>query len=193
MSYHFFALLARMRYIDRWALMRNTQVENIQEHSHMVAVLAHALAVLGRERYGSTVDPNEAAVAGLYHDAPEILTGDLPTPVKYDNPAIRDAYKAVESVAADKLLSLLPDSLRPYFAPYVREELEPELLLVVKAADKLAAYLKCVEELKAGNHEFQSAANQCLAALDAIDLPALADFRREFLPGFSLTLDELNP
>lgn len=193
MSYHFFALLARMRYIDRWALMRNTQVENIQEHSHMVAVLAHALAVLGRERYGSTVDPNEAAVAGLYHDAPEILTGDLPTPVKYDNPAIRDAYKAVESVAADKLLSLLPDSLRPCFAPYVREELEPELLQVVKAADKLAAYLKCVEELKAGNHEFQSAANQCLAALDAIDLPALADFRREFLPGFSLTLDELNP
>lgn len=193
MSYHFFALLARMRYIDRWGLMRNTQVENIQEHSHMVAVLAHALAVLGRERYGSTVDPNEAAVAGLYHDAPEILTGDLPTPVKYDNPAIREAYKAVESVAADKLLSLLPDSLRPCFAPYVREELEPELLQVVKAADKLAAYLKCVEELKAGNHEFQSAANQCLAALDAIDLPALADFREEFLPGFSLTLDELNP
>ena len=193
MSHHFFALLSRMRYIDRWGLMRNTQVENIQEHSHMVAVLAHALAVIGQERFDSAVDPNEAAVAGLYHDAPEILTGDLPTPVKYDNPAIRDAYKTVEAVAADKLLSLLPDDLRPHFAPYVREELEPELLKVVKAADKLSAYLKCVEELKAGNLEFRSAADQCLSALKSIDLPALDYFMEEFLPGFSLTLDELEP
>ena len=127
MSYNFFALLGRMKYIDRWGLMRNTQVENIQEHSHMVSVLSHALAVIGRERFGAQVDPGQAAIAGLYHDASEILTGDLPTPVKYDNPAIKEAYKAVERVAADKLLSLLPRELQGEFAPYVREELEPEL------------------------------------------------------------------
>ena len=112
MSYNFFALLGRMKYIDRWGLMRNTQVENIQEHSHMVSVLSHALAVIGRERFGAQVDPGQAAIAGLYHDASEILTGDLPTPVKYDNPAIKEAYKAVERVAADKLLSLLPRELQ---------------------------------------------------------------------------------
>lgn len=191
MASHFFALIARMRYIDRWGLMRNTRPENLQEHSHMVAVLAHALAVIGRDRFGSAVDPNEAAVAALYHDAPEILTGDLPTPVKYDNPAIRDAYKAVESVAAEKLLSLLPVELRPAFAPYVREELEPELLKVVKAADKLSAYLKCLEELKAGNAEFRQAADQTRAALEKMELPALDYFMEKFLPGFTLTLDEL--
>ena len=191
MASHFFALIARMRYIDRWGLMRNTRPENLQEHSHMVAVLAHALAVIGRDRFASAVDPNEAAVAALYHDAPEILTGDLPTPVKYDNPAIRDAYKAVESVAADKLLSLLPDELRPAFDPYVREELEPELLRVVKAADKLSAYLKCLEELKAGNAEFRQAAGQTRADLEKMELPALDYFMEEFLPSFTLTLDEL--
>ncbi len=191
MSYSFFALLGRMNCIDRWGLMRNTRVENIQEHSHMVAVLAHALAVIGRERFGAAVDPNEAAVAGLYHDAPEILTGDLPTPVKYDNPAIKDAYKAVESVAADKLLSMLPPELVGAFAPYVREELEPELLAVVKAADKLAAHIKCLEELKAGNQEFRQAARQTRAALERLELPALGYFMEEFLPAFQLTLDEL--
>lgn len=191
MSYHFFALLGRMNCIDRWGLMRNTRTENIQEHSHMVAVLAHALAVIGKEKFGSTVDPGEAAVAGLYHDAPEILTGDLPTPVKYDNPAIKDAYKAVEAVAADKLLSMLPGELQGAFAPYVREELEPQLLAVVKAADKLAAHIKCLEELKAGNAEFKLAARQTRDALDRMELPALDYFIKHFLPGFELTLDEL--
>ena len=191
MSYNFFAYLSRMRYIQRWALMRNTFQENIQEHSHSVAVLAHALAVIGREKFGSRVDPGEAAIAGLYHDAPEILTGDLPTPVKYDNPAIKDAYKAVESVAADKLLSMLPEELQEEFSPYVREELEPELLRVVKAADKLSAYLKCVEELKAGNNEFKQAARQTREALNKMELPALDYFLKHFLPGFELTLDEL--
>ena len=180
-----------MRYIQRWALMRNTFQENIQEHSHSVAVLAHALAVIGREKFGSRVDPGEAAIAGLYHDAPEILTGDMPTPVKYDNPAIKDAYKAVESVAADKLLSMLPEELQEEFSPYVREELEPELLRVVKAADKLSAYLKCVEELKAGNNEFKQAARQTREALNKMELPALDYFLKHFLPGFELTLDEL--
>ena len=191
MSYNFFALLGRMKYIDRWGLMRNTQVENIQEHSHMVAVLSHALAVIGRERFGSRVDPGEAAVAGLYHDASEILTGDLPTPVKYDNPAIKEAYKAVERVAADKLLSLLPQELWGEFAPYVREELDPELLTVVKAADKLSAHIKCLEEVKAGNSEFRLASEQTRVALEKMDLPALKYFVEQFLPAFELTLDEL--
>lgn len=191
MSYNFFAYLSRMNCIDRWGLMRNTRTENIQEHSHMVAVLAHALAVIAREKFGSPVDPNEAAVAGLYHDAPEILTGDLPTPVKYDNPAIKEAYKAVESVAADKLLSMLPPELAPAFAPYVRETLESELLAVVKAADKLAAHIKCLEELRAGNSEFKQAARQTRDALDRMGLPALDYFIQHFLPGFELTLDEL--
>ncbi len=191
MSYNFFALIGRMKYIDRWGLMRNTQVENIQEHSHMVAVLSHALAVIGREKFGGRVDPGEAAVAGLYHDASEILTGDLPTPVKYDNPAIKEAYKAVERVAADKLLSLLPEELRGDFAPYVREELDPELLKVVKAADKLSAHIKCLEEVKAGNHEFTLAAEQTRKALEQMDLPALGYFMEHFLPAFELTLDEL--
>lgn len=191
MSYHFFALLGRMKYIDRWGLMRNTQVENIQEHSHMVSVLSHALAVIGREYFGGHVDPGKAAVAGLYHDASEILTGDLPTPVKYDNPAIKDAYKAVERLAADKLLSLLPEELQGEFAPYVREELDPELLAVVKAADKLSAHIKCLEEMKAGNSEFTLAAQQTRAALEKMDLPALGYFMEHFLPAFELTLDEL--
>ena len=191
MSYNFFALLARMKYIDRWGLMRNTQTENIQEHSHQVAVLSHALALIGREKFGSTVDPGEAAVAGLYHDASEILTGDLPTPVKYDNPAIKEAYKAVERVAADKLLSMLPPELGEELAPYVREELDPQLLKVVKAADKLAAHIKCLEELKAGNLEFKLAARQTREALDHMEMPELDYFMKYFLPGFELTLDEL--
>lgn len=191
MSYNFFALVERMKYIDRWCLMRNTRTENIQEHSHTVAVLAHALAVIDREHFGGRVDPNEAAVAGLYHDASEILTGDLPTPVKYDNPAIKTAYKAVERVAADKLLSMLPEELRDSFAPYVREELDSDLLAIVKAADKLSAHIKCLEELKAGNTEFTLAARQTREALEAMELPALRYFIEHFLPGFSLTLDEL--
>ncbi len=191
MSYNFFALLARMKYIDRWGLMRNTQTENIQEHSHQVAVLSHALALIGREKFGSTVDPGEAAIAGLYHDASEILTGDLPTPVKYDNPAIKEAYKAVERVAADKLLSLLPQEFQEEFSPYVREELDPQLLRVVKAADKLSAHIKCLEELKAGNLEFKLAARQTREALDAMEMPELDYFMKHFLPGFELTLDEL--
>ena len=191
MAYNFFALMGRMKYIDRWGLMRNTQVENIQEHSHMVAVLAHALAVIGREKFGGRVDPGEAAVAGLYHDASEILTGDLPTPVKYDNTAIKEAYKAVERVAADKLLSLLPQEFQEAFSPYVREELDPQLLRVVKAADKLSAHIKCLEELKAGNLEFKLAARQTREALDRMEMPELDYFMKHFLPGFELTLDEL--
>ena len=189
MNSHFFAYISRMRFIQRWALMRNTAPENVQEHSHQVAVLAHALAVIRNERFGGQVDAGAVAVAALYHDASEILTGDMPTPIKYDNPAIRKAYKEVEKVAEDKLLRLLPPDMQPVYKQVLRPDAETEAL--VKAADKLSAYLKCVEELKAGNNEFKKAKEQTLAALEENPLPALQYFMEEFLPGFELTLDEL--
>ena len=151
---HFFAYLSRMRFIQRWALMRNTAPENVQEHSHQVAVLAHALAVIRNEKFGGHADAGAVAVAALYHDASEILTGDMPTPIKYDNPAIRKAYKAVEAVAEEKLLHMLPEEFQPVYAPILTVT-DPETERLVKAADKLSAYIKCVEELKAGNSEFR--------------------------------------
>lgn len=191
MAEHFYAYLSRMRYINRWGLMRNTFQENIQEHSHMVAVLAHALAVIRRDVLGRDADPDAAAVAALFHDAPEILTGDLPTPVKYYNPDIRDAYRQVEEISAQKLLSMLPESMRPAYAPWLCETYDFELHKLVKAADKLSAYIKCIEELKAGNHEFRQAADQTLEALQACHLPEVDYFMEHFMPGFGLTLDEL--
>ena len=164
---HFFAYLSRMRFIQRWALMRNTAPENVQEHSHQVAVLAHALAVIRNEKFGGHADAGAVAVAALYHDASEILTGDMPTPIKYDNPAIRKAYKEVEAVT------------------------DPETERLVKAADKLSAYIKCVEELKAGNSEFRDAAAQTRAALEEYELPEVTYFLETFMPSFSLTLDQL--
>ena len=187
---HFFAYTSRMRFISRWALMRNSQPENIQEHSHQVAVLAHALAVIRNRCFGGRVDPGTVAVAALYHDASEILTGDMPTPIKYDNPDIQSAYKQVEAVAEQKLLSMLPPDLRGAYDEVLTIP-DPEVRALVKAADKLSAYLKCVEELKAGNNEFKKAKEQSLAALEENTLPALQYFMEEFLPGFELTLDEL--
>ena len=190
MGHSFFAYIARMKYIGRWGLMRSTVPENIQEHSHMVAVLAHALAVIRRDKFGGTIDPGHVATVALYHDAPEIFTGDLPTPVKYANPAIRDAYKAVEQSASDRLVAMLPDEMRPAFGQLLSET-DPEVLALVKAADKLSAHLKCLEELKAGNREFQQAAEQTLRALESYRLPELDYFIETFLPAFQLTLDEL--
>ena len=191
MEHHFYALLARMRYIRRWALMRNTEPENVQEHSHMVAVLAHALALIQNRYYGGTLDPGQAALLALYHDATEILTGDLPTPIKYYNPTLRRDYQAVEDAAARQLLDLLPEELRGDYAPWLTD-IDPELQAVVKAADKLDAYLKCVRELKAGNSEFRKAKEQIWRTLEANPLPALKHFMERYLPGFELTLDELN-
>lgn len=190
-QFSFFAYLSRMRYINRWGLMRNTFQENVQEHSHMVAVLAHTLAVIRRDVLGKPADPGLAAAAALYHDAPEILTGDLPTPVKYYNPEIRDAYREVETVSARRLLSMLPDALRPAYEPLLLEDPESGYHAVVKAADKLSAYIKCVEELKAGNSEFRQAAEQTRQALEASPLPEVGYFLEHFMPGFELTLDEL--
>ena len=190
MKSHFFAYISRMRFIQRWALMRNTAAENVQEHSHQVAVLAHALAVIRNELYGGMVDAGAVAVAALYHDASEILTGDMPTPIKYDNPAIRDAYKAVETVAEGKLVEMLPPELRESYRDIVTVA-DNDIETLVKAADKLSAHIKCLEELKAGNNEFREAAFQTRRALEAYDLPEVTYFMEKFLPSFSLTLDEL--
>lgn len=191
MANEFYALMGRMRYITRWGLMRNTFSENIQEHSHQVAVLAHALALIRRQILGlEGPDPDRCAVAALYHDASEILTGDLPTPIKYYNPQIKAAYKQVERISGEKLLDMLPAALRDCYAPLVLETdetVEP----IVKAADKLSAYIKCVEEQKAGNTEFDSAARQTMEAMNAMERPELAWFIEHALPAFSLNLDEL--
>ena len=187
---HFFAYLSRMRFIQRWALMRNTAPENVQEHSHQVAVLAHALAVICNEKFGGHADAGAVAVAALYHDASEILTGDMPTPIKYYNPEIRDAYRKVETVAGDKLLSMLPEALRADYEPIIKIEDETTKKLV-KAADKLSAYIKCVEELKAGNLEFKKAAEQTRRALDEMKMPELDYFMTHCMESFSMTLDEL--
>lgn len=191
MANEFFALLGRMRYITRWGLMRNTFSENVQEHSHQVAVLAHALALIRREiLHLPGPDPDRCAVAALYHDASEILTGDMPTPIKYDNAAIRTAYKQVEHMAGQRLLEMLPPALRESYATLVLED-DAAVQPIVKAADKLSAHIKCLEEQKAGNSEFDSAARQTRAALDAMALPELDWFIRECLGAFSLNLDEL--
>lgn len=190
MKSHFFAYIFRMRFIQRWALMRNTAPENVQEHSHQVAVLAHALAVIRNQCFGGNVDAGAVAVAALYHDAGEIFTGDMPTPIKYMNPAIRTAYKAVEADAARRLLDMVPPTLRGAYEPVLAER-DSETAELVKAADKLSAYIKCLEELKAGNGEFRQAAQQTRAALESYGLPEIQYFMDTFLDSFSLTLDQL--
>ena len=191
MANEFYALLGRMRYITRWGLMRNSFSENIQEHSHQVAVLAHALALIRREILQLPgPDPERCAVAALYHDASEILTGDMPTPIKYYNPEIRSAYKTVERVAGNRLLDMLPPQLRDSYAAYVLED-DPELEPIVKAADKLAAHIKCIEELKAGNTEFSTAAVQTMEALRSANREELNWFLENCLEPFSLNLDQL--
>lgn len=189
-EYQFYALLSRMRYITRWGLMRNTFSENIQEHSHQVAVLAHALALIRRDILGLPAEPDRCATAALFHDASEILTGDLPTPIKYYNPDIKKAYKQVERVSGDKLLAMLPEQLRESYAPLVHED-DERVLDIVKAADKLSAHIKCIEELKAGNLEFESAAAQTRKALEAMRMPELDWFMAHCLPAFAKNLDEL--
>ena len=190
MEYNFFALISRMKYIDRWALMRNSREENLCEHCLEVSMIAHALAVIGNVRYGKSLNAERAALIGLYHDASEIITGDMPTPIKYYAPEIRDAYKKVEAVACGRLLAMLPDELRPDYDD-VLDCADGEVLELVKAADKLSAYIKCVEELKAGNAEFRRAAEQTRAALDAMHLPELDYFMEHCAESFSMTLDEL--
>lgn len=191
MANEFYALLSRMRYITRWGLMRNTFSENIQEHSHQVAVLAHALALIRRDiLHLPGPDPDKCAVAALYHDASEILTGDLPTPIKYYNPDIKHAYKQVERIAGERLLARLPAPLRASYEHLVLED-DAQVTPLVKAADKLSAYIKCIEEQKAGNTEFDSAAAATLKIMQELHLPELDWFLENCLEPFRLNLDQL--
>ena len=198
MEGNFFAMMQRMRYINRWGLMRNTQPENIQEHSLEVAMVAHALAVIRRLRFSDgriDIDPDRVASFAIYHDATEILTGDLPTPVKYHNAEIRAAYRKVEELATDTLLGMLPEDMRPVYQDLLRPDPSDPVCLeierLVKAADRIAAYIKCVEEEKAGNGEFREAQIQIRSSIQDIQLPEVAWFMEEFLPAYALTLDQL--
>jgi len=190
MKHSFFALISRMRYIGRWGLMRNSLPENIQEHSHMVAVIAHSLAVIGRDVFGKNSNPEKCATTALFHDASEILTGDMPTPIKYHNEAIKNSYKEIERNACIRLLTFLPNELKSSYEPLLIDE-DPDVCAYVKAADKLSAYIKCIEERKAGNNEFISAEAQILKVLKANSLPEVDYFIKNFIPSFELTLDEL--
>ncbi|HHW48960.1 MAG TPA: 5'-deoxynucleotidase [Clostridiaceae bacterium] len=190
--FHFFAFLSRMKYISRWGLMRNTLQENIQEHSLQVAIISHALAVIKNKLFGGNVNTDRAAVLGIFHDCNEILTGDMPTPIKYFNPEIRQAYKNVENVSKQKLLSMLPEELAESYSPLLfHSSADDELWMLVKAADKIAAYIKCIEEMKAGNREFKKAGDSIYKIIEEFNLPEVKYFIEHFLPSFSLTLDEL--
>ena len=190
MAYPFFAMLARMKHINRWGLMRNTRAENIQEHSLQVAVVAHALALIKDAYYGGGVDANEAAVAALFHDCDEILTGDLPTPVKYFNESIRSAYREVEDAAAGKLLSMLPEAMRPAYSGLLRHDARPGVWRVVKAADTICAHIKCLEELATGNTEFTAAAASTRQKIADLGMPEADRFMEDYAGAFSLSLDE---
>lgn len=189
---HFFAYLDRLRLIRRWGLMRNTVPENDMEHSMQTAMIAHGLAVLGRARFRSAVSPERVLALALYHDAGEVITGDLPTPVKYKNPAIQDAYRAIEQNARQQLMDMLPPDMRADFAPYVTPDEESEEWRLVKAADRISAYLKCVAEEKMGNGEFTQAKTAILESLEQCPLPEVRAFMDEFVPSFSLSLDDLS-
>ena len=191
MSYNFFALISRMKNITRWSLMRNSFSENVQEHSLMTAVIAHCLAVIRRDVFHNEANPDRVAVKALFHDASEIFTGDMPTPIKYFDQEIISAYKRIESVASRKLLSALPSDMRPTYQPLLCGDDEQESILV-RAADKLAAYIKCLEEQKAGNPEFTRAAEQTLCKLNDLKLEEVDYFIEHFIPAFELSLDDMN-
>jgi len=191
MANEFYALMGRMRYITRWGLMRNTFSENIQEHSYQVAVLAHALALIRRDVLGLPgADPDRCAVAALFHDVSETLTGDMPTPIKYYNADIKAAYKQVERIASERLLTMLPSELEKSYRSLIMEE-EETVQPTVKAADKLSAYIKCIEEQKAGNTEFDSAALTTFHALKAMEMPELDWFLDNCMEAFTRNLDQL--
>ena len=194
MEYSFFATASRMKYIERWALMRNTRPENLSEHCLEVSMIAHALCIIGNVRYNKNYDADKTALIGLYHDASEIITGDMPTPIKYYNPGIKEAFKSIEDDANHKLLSMLPEDIRTAYEDifFKKPEYADEWRLV-KAADKLSALIKCIEEEKTGNREFVKARESTEQSIKAMssDYPEVNDFINEFLPAYEKTLDEL--
>ncbi|MCI6823890.1 MAG: 5'-deoxynucleotidase [Ruminococcus bromii] len=192
MPYHFYAMMSRMKYINRWGLMNNTKNENISEHSQQVAIIAHCLVLIHNKRFGGHLDAERAAVLAIFHDSTEIITGDMPTPIKYFNPQINEAYKKIENVAADKLISMLPEDFKEDFEEIIKAngEQDKELKKYVKAADKFSALIKCIEELRMGNDEFIKAKDTIEASLKNMNLPEAKVFEKEFLPSFSLALDE---
>lgn len=188
MAHHFYAMLSRMKNIYRWGLMRNTKQENLSEHSLEVAFVAHALAVIKNRRLGGNINPNEVATAAMFHDTTEIITGDMPTPIKYYNPEIRDIYKQIETVAGDRLVNMLPEDLRDDFKDFYAPDEETKR--IIKAADKISALIKCIEELNMGNREFAAAKESTLKAVKDMNLPEAEIFLEEFIESFSLSLDE---
>lgn len=191
MSSNFFAMVNRMKLINRWALMQNTKPENIAEHSHSVAVIAHALALIGNRKFGKSYDAERACLLAIYHDTTEVITGDMPTPVKYYNDDIKKVYKDIESIAGDRLLAMLEDELQEDYRPlFHKEEQDRELWQLVKAADKISALIKCIEEHRMGNREFDKALAKQEQIIDAIDLEEVKYFKAHFLPSYYLTLDE---
>ncbi|MCL2409550.1 MAG: 5'-deoxynucleotidase [Oscillospiraceae bacterium] len=191
MSYSFFAFISRMKNITRWSLMRNSAAENVQEHSHMVSVIAHALAVIRRDVFDGSIDPGHVTACALFHDASEIFTGDMPTPIKYFNSELMSAYKDVEDAALRKLILALPAQMRPAYETLLLSA-NGDVLVIVKAADTLSAYIKCLEELSTGNLEFRLAAEQSLQKLRALNMPEVDYFIEHFIPAFEMTLDELD-
>lgn len=191
MSERFFAFISRMKYINRWALMRSTITENISEHSLETAFIAHALALIRNKRFGGNVNPERCALLAMYHDVSEIITGDLPTPIKYYNNEIRSVYEEIEQKAADTLIDYLPEDLRDDYRPlFTHSDSERELWALVKGADKLSALIKCIEERRMGNDDFSSAEKATLAAIHALGLPEAEVFLEEFIPAYTLTLDD---
>ena len=193
MSNHFFAMHSRMKYINRWALMRNTVSENISEHSNDVAVIAHALAVIKNVRFGGNLNAERAAFLGLYHDMTEIITGDMPTPVKYHSDDMREAFQQVEDKAGRRLLAMLPEDMAKYYeSAFFKAEGDEYLWQIVKAADKISALIKCIEEKNAGNNEFGKALESTRVSVENMNMPEVQVFLDEFLPSFYLSLDEQN-
>jgi len=188
----FFAYLNRLKLIRRWGLMRNTVPENDMEHSMQCALIAHGLAVIARERHGRAVNPETVLSLALYHDVGEVITGDLPTPVKYKNPEIKSAYKRIEAMASEQLLAMLPTDLRPAYDRYLLPDEKTYEWKLVKAADRICAYIKCIEEQNLGNREFDQARAYVLESIQQNSLPEVAEFMQEFVPSFELSLDELS-
>jgi len=192
-EFHFFAFLSRMKYINRWGLMRNTYTENIQEHSLQVAIIAHGLAVIRNTYFNGEINPERVAILAMFHDCNEIITGDMPTPIKYYNPQISKIYKDIEDISKEKIISMLPEEMADeYYSLFFKNPEDIDCWKLVKAADRISAYIKCIEEVKAGNNEFKKASEAILKTIKEIELEEVLYFMNKFLPSFNLSLDELD-